>query len=77
MDDELSRINRELAEARQLYQTAKTAFRLAADLHGDLEISNSDGVASVRKAKVLLDSAWDRYQEALLGFANYRGKHGP
>ena len=72
MDEDLSRINSELTAAREAYQKAKVVFQLASDLHG--EISNSHGLIALRRAKMLLGSAWDRYQDALLAFAKYRGR---
>jgi hypothetical protein len=76
MDDELSAINLELSAARAAYQKAKVTFQLAADLHGvDLDIARSDGTAALKRANLMLSSAWERYQDALLAFAKYRGRH--
>jgi hypothetical protein len=72
LNEELSWLNLELTAAREAYQRAKVAHELIADA----DCLNSDSQGTLRHANVALNSAWDRYQVALLAFASYRSKHG-
>jgi hypothetical protein len=68
MDQELSLVYLELTAAREAYQRAKAAD----ELHMETDSLNSDFQGSLRHSKMALNSAWDRYQAALLAFAGYR-----
>jgi hypothetical protein len=74
MDDEFERLNRELMEAREDFHRAQErasgGFRLAADS----DLLNPDSLSAAKGSQKALQQAWERYQEALNAYSEYRAR---
>lgn len=68
--DDLAAINRKLTEAREEYQRAKVTHSVAMD--ASAEIGNPEVIKALRHAQLLIDSALEKYEEALKALCAYR-----
>jgi hypothetical protein len=75
MDPELERVNRELIDAREGFHRARELAAEAAQFIRDLrDPLNPDGLDAIRRSKLVLEQAWERYQTAIAAHGRYRAR---